>query len=71
MVIINKSPSLIAFKELSCGEVFRNKRANICMKIEEGIGGQNIVYLCDGTLDYFDDIDAKVEKVCCKLVVED
>lgn len=69
MTIVNKGPNMVMFEELSCGEVFRDKNSNICMKIEEVVSGQNMVYLCDGSLDYIDSND-KVEKVRCELVVE-
>lgn len=39
------------------------------MKIEGVVGGQNMVYLCDGSLNYIDSND-KVEKVRCELVIE-
>ena len=69
MNIVNKSPNMVMFEKLSCGEVFRDKHSNICMKIEEVVSGQNMVYLCDGSLNYIDS-DEKVEKVCCELVVD-
>ena len=47
MIIVNKSPNMVEFEKLSCGEVFRDKYSNICMKIEEVVSGQNMVYLSD------------------------
>lgn len=69
MVITNKSPNVKEFKNLSCGDVFRDEHSNICMKIEETANGENMVYVCDGSLGYIYDND-KVEKVRCELVVE-
>ena len=69
MNIVNKNPDMVVFEKLSCGSVFRDKHSNICMKIEEAIDGKNMVYLCDGSLDYADDKE-KVERVRCELVVE-
>lgn len=69
MVVTNKSPNMVEFKNLSCGVVFRDKHSNICMKIEGIVSGQNMVYVCDGSLNYIDD-DEKVEKVRCEFVVE-
>ena len=69
MIITNKSPKMKEFKNLSCGEVFRDKHSNICMKIEETVSGQNMVYVCDGSLSYIED-DERVEIVRCELVVE-
>ena len=69
MNIVNKSPNIVIFDKLSWGEVFRDKHSNICMKIEECVDGRNMVYLCDGSLGYIE-IDDKVEKVRCELVVE-
>lgn len=69
MTIVNKSPNMIIFEKLSCGEVFRDKHSNICMKIEEVVDGRNMVYLCDGSLDCIE-IDEKVERVRCELVVD-
>ena len=69
MNIVNKSPNMVMFEKLSCGEVFRDKHSNICMKIEEVVSGQNMACLCDGSLNYIDN-DEKVEKVRCDLVVE-
>ena len=69
MTIVNKGPNMVMFEELSCGEVFRDKNSNICMKIEGVVSGHNIVYLCDGSLNYIDSND-KVEKVRCELVIE-
>lgn len=69
MVITNKSPNMVEFKNLSCGVVFRDKHSNICMKIEEGVDGHNMVYLCDGSIGYVDE-DEKVERVRCELVIE-
>ena len=69
MNIVNKRPNVVIFEKLSCGEVFRDKHSNICMKTEEVIDGKNMVYLSDGSLNYIDS-DEKVEKVRCELVVE-
>ena len=69
MLISNKSPNMVEFKELSCGVVFRVKHSNICMKIEENIRGDNMVYLVDGSISSIDG-DERVEKVRCELVVE-
>lgn len=68
MVITNKSPNMVEFYKLSCGEVFRDKHSNICMKIEES-NDTNMVYLVDGSLYYIYGQD-KVEKICCELVIE-
>ncbi len=68
MVITNKSPNMVEFYKLSCGEVFRDKHSNICMKIGEN-NDTNMVYLVDGSLYYIDGED-KVEKIRCELVVE-
>ena len=68
MNIVNKSPNVVTFEKLSCGEVFRDKHSNICMKTEDFPDG-NMVHLCDGSL-YFIDYDEKVERVRCELVVE-
>lgn len=69
MNIVNKSPNMVIYEKLSCGEVFRDKHSNTCMKIKETIEGKNMVYLCDGSLSYIDN-DEKVEKIRCELVVE-
>lgn len=69
MVITHKSPNMVEFYKLSCGTVFRDKHSNLCMKIEESDFGGNMVYLCDGSVDYIDG-DEKVEKVRCELVIE-
>lgn len=69
MNIVNKSPNIVTYEKLSFGEVFRDKHSNICMKIEQCVDGKNMVYLCDGNLDYIDN-EEKVEKVSCELVVE-
>lgn len=68
MIISYKSPNLTEFEKLSCGVVFRDRHSNICMKIEYK-GDANMVYLCDGSLNYIDE-EEKVEKVHCELVIE-
>lgn len=68
MLITNKSPNMVEFYKLCCGEVFRDKHSNICMKIEEN-NDTNMVYLVDGSLYYIDGED-KVEKIRCELVIE-
>ena len=69
MKIVNKNPDMVVFKKLSCGEVFRDKHSSICMKIEEVVSGQNMVYLYDGSINYIDS-DEEIERVHCELVVE-
>ena len=68
MNIVNKSPNMVMFEKLSCGDVFKDKHSNICMKTE-GCPDGNMVYLCDGSFNFIDD-DEKVERVRCELVVE-
>lgn len=69
MKITNKSPNMIVFDKLSCGEVFKDEHSNICMKIEETVNGCNMVYLSNGSLDCIE-IDKKVERVRCELVID-
>ena len=68
MKISNKSPNIISFGNLTCGEVFKDEHSNYCMKVENDTDS-NMVYLSDGSRDYADD-DYKVERVRCELVVE-
>ena len=71
MIIIHKNQkNMVEFQTLACGDVFRDSNSNTCMKIEETIGGRNMVYLFNGELGVIDD-DAKVEKIRCELVVTD
>ena len=75
MKIVCEQPvkALYKFKELACGEVFRDMYSdsieNICMKIEDTVEGKNAVYLTSGTLNCVPD-DLGVELVSCCLKVE-
>ena len=68
MKISNKSPNMVSFKNLSCGEVFKDEHSNYCMKIELD-GDANMIYLSDGALHCADD-EEMFERVKCELVVE-
>lgn len=68
MNIVNKKPNMRTFGNVTCGTVFKDEHSNICMKIEYH-DNVNVVYLCDGSLAYIDDLD-KVEIVGHELVIE-
>ena len=68
MDIVNKNLDMVVFEKLSCGEVFRDKHSNICMKTESH-GNANMVYLYDGSFDYLEE-NERVERVRCQLVIE-
>lgn len=67
MNIVNKKPNMVSFKNLSCGEVFKDGHSNYCMKIEPD-NDANMVYLSDGALGMADDEDI-FERIKCELVV--
>ena len=67
MNIVNKKPNMVSFKNLSCGEVFKDENSNYCMKIEAN-DYINMVYLFDGALGSADD-EEMYERVECELVV--
>ena len=67
MNIVNKKPNMVSFKNLSCGEVFKDDHSNYCMKIEFD-GDANMVYLSDGALGSTDD-EEMFERIKCELVV--
>lgn len=69
MTIVNKSPNKILFETVSCGEVFKDKYCNVCMKIETTDCGINTVRLSDGSADYTSN-DDEVERIKCQLVIE-
>ena len=72
MIITHKKSDMIPFEKLSCGCVFRDKHSNVCMKIEyveDGVSTYNMVYLCDGSLDYIEDGES-VEKVRHELIID-
>lgn len=70
MRIVNKNISRVPFGNLSCGEVFRDKYGNVCMKIETTDCGVNTVRLSDGSYDYTAGDDDEIEVVKCQLVIE-
>ena len=67
MNIVNNKPNMVSFKNLSCGEVFKDEHSNYCMKIEPD-SDANMVYLSDGALGMADDEDI-FERIKCELVV--
>lgn len=67
MNIVSKKPNMVSFKNLSCGEVFKDEHSNYCMKIEPD-SDANMVYLSDGALGMADDEDI-FERIKCELVV--
>ena len=69
MVIVNKSLSKIAFVDLACGDVFKDKYGNICLKTETTDCGVNTVRLSDGSYDYTSS-EEDVDIVKCQLVIE-
>lgn len=69
MTIVNKSLHKIAFEKLFCGEVFKDKYGNVCLKMETTDCGANAVRLSDGSYDYIAG-DEEVDTVKCQLVIE-
>ena len=69
MNIVKKNPDMIKFKELSCGDIFKDKNSNYCMKTKYYSDNVNMVYLSHGLLGGLED-DDMVEKVCGVIVVE-
>lgn len=68
MVIVNKVHNKVAFGTLSCGDVFKDRSSNICMKVEPN-GSANMVYLSDGVLGTAEDNEI-FESIKCQLVIE-
>lgn len=68
MIIETINKDMVEFKSLSDGIVFKDEHSNYCMKIEYN-NGVNMTYLTDGQLGFVDDFK-KVEKVRCKLVID-
>ena len=69
MNIVNKRKNMVLFKNLSCGEVFKDDSNYYMMKIEFN-NNANVVYLFDGSLGSVDD-EEMFERVDCELVVSD
>ena len=69
MVIVNKSLNKVAFENLSCGDAFKDKYGNVCLKIETTDCGVNTVRLSDGSYDYTSS-EEDVDIVKCQLVIE-
>ena len=69
MEIVNKNKEVVEFEKLSTGEVFRDLNSNICMKTDEYDCNVNAVRLVDGSF-YYHYSQEKVERVHCKLIIE-
>lgn len=70
MLIVNKSPKKVPFGDLSCGDVFKDKYGNVCLKMKATDCGVNTVRLSDGSYDYTAGDDDEIEVVKCQLVIE-
>ena len=70
MLIVNKSLNKVPFEKLSCGDVFKDKYGNVCLKIETTDCGVNTVRLSDGSYDQTAGDDDEIEVVKCQLVIE-
>lgn len=73
MRIVDRKSTLVPFKDISCGEVFKDHNGLYCMKIEtcgltNGKSHINWVRLSDGAVG-FAMMDSEFEKVNCELVV--